>query len=74
LWNVSGKIERDGVVTQWPTRTRCVTPENSKKYSQQVFPPAEFSGHDRTCKIFNLENSNKEVSWQMQRFIPRGKR
>ena len=73
LWEVSRKIVRDGVVTQRPTRTKCVTPENAKLYSQQAFPTSEFSARGRTCKIINPKSTDKEVRGEWNaRGVPLG--
>jgi hypothetical protein len=68
-WEISTKRERDGVVETRPSRTMCITPEKARQITKQIskaFPTNEFSSHSTTCKILDVKETDREVTWRAQ--------
>ncbi len=66
LWEISTKQERDGAVTQRPTRNKCITSEQAKTISSRAFLAGEFRLRGRTCKIIDQHQTDKEITWRME--------
>jgi hypothetical protein len=69
LWEVSTTSARNGVSTPRPARTLCMTPEKAKAITAQIakaLPTDTFSSRNTTCKIVDLRETEKEVTWRTQ--------
>jgi len=66
LWEVSGKTERDGVITPRPMRTKCITPEKAKDISRR--PSIEFSPSrgSESCKTVDSQKTVNGMTWRLQ--------
>lgn len=60
-WQVTGKRERSGVVTERPPVTRCLTAEQARDIPKR---PTEAS-QGATCRPADYQERGKTASWRM---------
>ncbi len=63
LWQLTSKRERDGVTTERPPVTRCITPEQAKDMPRQSPPDM---AKNPNCSTSDFKHSGNTVSWHMQ--------
>jgi uncharacterized protein DUF3617 len=66
LWEVSGKKESNGVITQRPTRTQCITPEKAKEVSSRTSIELSVSRGGESCKTVDSKKTDTGITWRMQ--------
>lgn len=60
-WQITGKRERNGVVSERPPVTRCITAEEARNIPKQ--PAGTTQG--ATCQPADYKESGKTASWRM---------
>ena len=62
-WRLTSKNERNGVVTEKPTATRCISPDQAKQIPRRT--PPDTAQH-ANCTTADFKESGNAVSWRMQ--------
>lgn len=66
LWEVTGKEERDGVITQRPRRTHCITPGQAKEASSRTSVELSVSRGGESCKTVDSQKTDTGMTWRMR--------
>ncbi len=63
MWSLTSKRERDGVITERPPVTRCISAEQAKDMPRQTPPDM---AKNPNCSTSDFKHGGNTVSWRMQ--------
>ena len=63
LWQTTSKSERAGVVRIRPTRTRCISPEQSRDFAART--TRDFNTSLASCQSVDLHKTENGMTWRL---------